>query len=227
MSMLAMAFCALGVGILFSSDVQGQATNTERARFHVQIHATDEKGPSFAVTNRTGKTATACVFDVSYPSPGRRNSKIAWDELIQGGPVLEPGATILRPFFLFAGSPIPDKVEIIAGVWADGGTFGEPELANNILKTRAMRASEYQQTAALLQQGLDQNWNREQYQKAFRDKPDSGPVYTVRTALSATQQTAPTPQEFNRVLQSLVQSFRQYADRVRKGKPAPQPAAPK
>ena len=227
MSMLATAFCALGVGILFSFGVQGQATNTERARFHVAIQATGEKGPSFTVTNRTGKAVTACVFEVSYPSPGRRNSKIAWDELIQGGPVIEPGATILRPFFVFAGSPIPDKVEIIAGVWADGGTFGAMELANNILKNRATRASEYERTTALLQQGLDQNWTREQYQKAFSDKPDSGSVYTVRTALSATQQTAPTQQEFNRVMQILVQSFKQYGERLRKGKPAPQPAAPK
>jgi hypothetical protein len=68
---------------------------------------------------------------------------------------------------------------------------------------------------------------REQYQQAFRDKPDSGSVYTVRTALSATQQTAPTQQEFNRVMQTLVQSFKQYAERLRKGKPAPQSAAPK
>lgn len=227
MRMLAMAFCALGVGINFSSGVQGPATNTERARFHVEVHATGEKGPSFTVTNRTGRSVTACVFQLSYPSPGRRNSNIAWDELIQGGPVIEPGATILRPFFLFAGSPIPDKVEIIAGVWADGGTFGEPESTNNILKNRAMRASEYEQTATLLQQGLDQNWAREQYQQAFRDKADSGSVYTVRTALSATQQTAPTQQEFNRVMQTLVQSFKQYAERLRKGKPAPQPVAPK
>lgn len=227
MKMLAMASCVLGVGMPFSPGAQGQTTSPERARFHVDIQATGEKAPSFTVTNRTGKTVTACEFELSYPPPGRRNSKIAWDELIQGGPVIEPGATILRPFFLFAGGPTPDKVEIIAGVWDGGGTFGEPELANNILKNRAMRASEYEQTTALLQQGLDQNWTREQYQKAFSDKPDSGSVYTVRTALSATQQTAPTQQEFNRVMQTIVQSFKQYADRLRKGKPAPQPAAPK
>jgi hypothetical protein len=213
--------------MIFSSVAQGQATNPVRAQFRVEIHPTGEKGPSLTVTNRTGKTVTACVFEVSYPPPGRRNAKIAWDELLQGGSAIEPGATVMRPSFLFAGGPIPDKVEIIAGVWADRGSFGEPELANNILKSRAMRASDYEQTAALLQQGLDQHWTREQYQQAFRDKPDSGPVYTVRTALTATQQTAPTQQEFNRVMQILVQSFKEYAERLRKGQPAPQPAASK
>ena len=227
MKMLAAVIFALGAGMLCSAGAQGQATSGERARFHVEIQATGEKGPSLTVTNRTGKTVTACVFEVSYPLPGRRNAKIAWDELLQGGSVIEPGATVVRPSFLFAGGPIPDKVEIIAGVWAGGGTFGEPELANNILKSRAMRASDYGQTAALLQQGLDRNWTREEYQQAFRDKPDSGPVYTVRTAVSATQQTAPTPRELNHVMQVLVQSFKEYAERLRKGKPAPQPAAPK
>ena len=52
---------------------------------------------------------------------------------------------------------------------------------NNILKTRAMRASEYEDAAAILQQGLDQDWTRNQYLQAFSDKSDSGPVYTVRT----------------------------------------------
>lgn len=227
MKMLVTAVCALGGGMIFSSGVRAQATNPVRAQFRVEIHATGDKGPSFTVTNRTGKTVTACVFEVSYPPPGRRNAKIGWDELIQSGPVIEPGATVLRPSFLFAGGRIPDQVEIVAGVWDGGGTFGEPELANNILKTRAMRALEYEQTVALLQQGLEQNWTRERYQQAFSDKPDSGSVYTVRTALTATQQTAPTPQEFHHVMQVLVEQFRQYADRLRKGKPAPQPAAPK
>lgn len=225
MKMLAAVICVLGAGMLCSAGAQGQATSGDRTRFPVEIHATGEKGPSLTVTNRTGKTVTACVFEVSYPAPGRRNAKIAWDELLQGGAVIEPGVTVVRPSFLFAGGPIPDKVEIVGGVWLDGGTFGEPELSNNVLKTRAARAAEYEQTGALVQQGLDQHWSREQYQQAFRDKPDTGPVYTVRTALSATQQTAPTQQEFSRVMQILVQSFKEYAERLRKGKPAPQPAA--
>lgn len=63
---------------------------------------------------------------------------------------------------------------------------------NNILKTRAERASEYEDAVAILQQGLDQNWSSNQYLQAFSDKPDSGPVYTVRTALAVNQQTAHT-----------------------------------
>jgi len=118
-------------------------------------------------------------------------------------------------------------VEAIAGVWADGETFGQPVWVNNILKTRALRASEYEQAAATLQQGLDQNWTSNQYLQAFSDKPDSGPVYTVRTALAATdQQNAQKPQVLNHVMQKLLEAFRQKSDQLRKAKPTLTPAPP-
>jgi len=82
-----------------------------------------------------------------------------------------------------------------------------------------MQASQYDDAAAILQQGLNQNWTRNQYQQAFSDKPDTGPVYTVRTALSATQQTGQTPQEFTHTMQFLLQTFRQQSDKLRKPKP--------
>lgn len=219
--------CAVSSWVLVSGASQAPAPSTGRARLHVAIQASGEKGPSFAITNPTGKSVTACVFEVSYPPPRPRNSRIAWDELIQSGPVIEPGTTILRPFFLFPGGPVPDKVEIIAGIWDDGRTFGEPELTNNIVKKRVAIAADYEQGAETLQKGLDQKWTRERYQQEFSGKPDSGVVYTVRTALSATAQTAPKPEEFNRVMQTLVQSFRQNADHFRRGKPFPKPPAPK
>jgi hypothetical protein len=89
-------------------------------------------------------------------------------------------------------------VEVIAGIWADGESFGQPEWVSNILKTRAMRASEYDDAAAILQNGLDQTPNH--YQQAFSNMLDSGPVYTVRTALAASQQTVQTPQAFTHTM---------------------------
>jgi hypothetical protein len=218
MKMLATAFCVLGGGMLFSTAAQRTSTTPERPKFKIEISATGEKGPSYAVTNLTAKTITACVFELSYSPQGTRKSKMVWDALVQGDPPIEPGRTILRPFLPIVGSSLPSKVEVIAGVWADGQSFGQPEWANNIFKTRATRASEYEDAAAILQQGLDQNWTPNQYQLVFSDKPDSGPVYTVRTALAVNQQAAHTPQVFTHTMQFLLQSFRQQSNQLRKAK---------
>jgi hypothetical protein len=221
MKMLATAFCVLGAGMLFSTAAQRTANTPERPKFKIEIRATGEKGqgPSFAVTNLTAKTVTACVFEQSYPSQGARKATMVWDALVQGNIPIEPGQTVLRPLTPTPGNALPNKVEAIAGIWADGESFGPPKWASNIFNNRALRASENEDAAAILQRGLDQNWNRNQYQQAFSDKPDSGPVYIVRTALTATQQTGQTPQEFTHTMQFLLQSFKQQADKLRKAIP--------
>jgi len=144
---------------------------------------------------------------------------MVWDALVQGTIPIEPGQTVLRPLSPSIGNTLPNKVEVIAGIWADGESFGPPKWASNIFNNRALRASENEDAAAILQRGADQNWNRNQYQQAFSDKPDSGPVYIVRTALTATQQTGQTPEEFSHTMQFLLQSFRQQADKLRKSIP--------
>ena len=70
MKMLATAFCVLGGAMLFSTTAQGTSTTPERPKFKIEIRATGEKrqGPSFAVTNLTAKTVTACVFEQSCRS---------------------------------------------------------------------------------------------------------------------------------------------------------------
>jgi hypothetical protein len=221
MKMLATAFCVLGGGMFFSTAAQGISTTPERPKFKIGIRATGEKGqgPSFAVTNLTAKTVTACVFEQSYPSQGARKTTIVWDALVQGNIPIEPGQTVLHPLIPIIGNALPNKVEVIAGIWADGESFGPPKWASNIFNYRALRAAEDEDAAAILQRGLDQNWNRNQYLKAFSDKPDSGPVYIVRTALTATQQTGQTPQEFTHTMQFLLQSFKQQADKLRKSIP--------
>jgi hypothetical protein len=221
MKMLATAFCALGAGMLFSTAAQGPSATPERPKFKIEIRATGEKGqgPSFAVTNLTAKTVTACVFEQSYPPEGARKTTTVWDTLVQGQTPIEPGQTVLRPLSPIIGSALPNSVEVIAGVWADGESFGPPKWASNIFNNRALRAAENEDAAAILQRGLNQNWNRDRYQQAFSDKPDSGPVYIVRTALTATQQTGKTPQEFTQTMQFLLQSFKQQADKLRKSIP--------
>ncbi|MGA9462724.1 MAG: hypothetical protein WBV28_08040 [Terracidiphilus sp.] len=108
---------------------------------------------------------------------------------------------------------------MIAAVWADGKTFGAPASVNSILNIRAARAAEYEDASGILQQGLSQNWTRDQYEQAFRDKPDTGAVYTVRTALSAMLKTAQTPQDFTHTMQFLLTNFQQLSKQLRKVKP--------
>jgi hypothetical protein len=99
MKMLATVFCVLGAGMLFSTAAQRTANTPERPKFKIEIRATGEKGqgPSFAVTNLTAKTVTACVFEQSYPSQGARKATMVWDALVQGNIPIEPGQTVLRP----------------------------------------------------------------------------------------------------------------------------------
>ena len=225
MKILAAAFCALNVGMLLSSPVYGQPA-TEQPRFQIEIHATGERGPTYTVTNLSGKRVSACVFEISSSSQRARKSKTVWDALMQGQPPIEPGASISQYLSHIVGDPLPDKVEVVAVVWVDGETFGQPVWVNSILKNRAMRASEYEDAAAILQRGLDRNGSSDQYLQAFSDKPDSGPVYTVRTALKVNQQTNHTPQVFTHTMQFLLQFFRQQSDQLRTAKPILSPAIP-
>lgn len=218
MKTLATAFCAMSIAMLSPSALYRQPA-TERPKFHVEIHPVAEKGPTYTVTNLSSKPVWAMVLEISSSSQPSRKSKKVWDSLLEGHPPIEPGASISQYLPTFGRSPLPDKIEVIAAVWTDGETFGAPASVNSILNTRALRAAEYEDAAGILQQGLNQNWTRDQYQQALRDKPDTGAVYTVRTALSATQQTAQSPQDFNHTMQFLLKNFQQLSNQLRKVKP--------
>lgn len=138
---------------------------------------------------------------------------------MESHPPVAPGAGISRQVYELAFSPLPDRIKVIAAVFTDGATFGPRASVNSILNNRAIHAAEYEDAALILQQGLTHNWNRDQYEQAFRDKPDNGAVYTVRTALSATLRTTRTPQEFNQVMQILLTNFRQFSKKLREVKP--------
>jgi hypothetical protein len=153
-----------------------------------------------------------------FLAAGKKIKKI-WDMLFESHPPIEPGASISRPLSEFAFRPLPDQIKVIAAVWTDGETFGAPASVNLILNNRAAHAADYEDAAGILQQGLSHNWTRDQYQQAFRDKPDTGAVYIVRTALSATLQTAQTPQDFTHTMQFLLTNFQQLSKQLRKVKP--------
>jgi hypothetical protein len=214
MKMLA-AFCALNIAILSVSALHPQR-ESERHEFRVEV-LRSEKSPTYTITNLSGKPVGALVLEVSSSSQPARKEKRAWDSILEGHRPIEPGAGLSRPVYELAFSPLPDRIKVIAAVWADGETFGAPASVNLILNNRALHASEYEDAAGILQRGLSQNWTRDQYEQAFRDKPDTGAVYSVRTALSAT--AAQTPQTFTQTMQILLSNFQRLSKELRKVKP--------
>jgi hypothetical protein len=188
---------------------------SEKPGFLVAIQAAAEGGPRFTVTNLSGKAVTACVMQMSLSSEGRPQSEIEWDALLQGVQPLEPGANISQYLSHTVGGPIPDKVDVIAGVWADGKSFGQPNWVKNIIENRDLRASEYEQATHLLQQGLDQHWTREQFLTALDGKGKSGPVYGLRSTLEANKQLDERPELLKRVVQLLLEQDTQKAKLLR------------
>lgn len=217
MKIFAAALFVLNITMFFPSALYPQRA-AERPKFRVEIHP-GERGPAYTITNLSGKPVWAMVLEISSSSQPARKAKKTWDAILDGHRPIEPGAGLSRPIYDLAFSPLPDQIRVIAAVWTDGETFGAPASVNLILNNRAERAAEYEDAAAILQRGLNQNWTRDQYQQAFRDKPDTGAVYSVRTALTATLETAKTPQDFTRVMQFLLTTFQQLSKQLRKVKP--------
>jgi len=218
MKILAAAFCALNIALLSPSALHSQR-ESERPQFRVDINPTGERGATYTITNLSQKPVSALVLEISSSSQPARKSRRVWDSILESHPPVEPGDGISRSLSELVFTPQPDRIKVIAAVWTDGETFGAPAAVNFILNHRQATAAEYEDAAAILQQGLSQNWTRDQYERAFRDKPDTGAVYTVRTALSATLQTAPTPQEFTHTMQFLLTNFQQLSKQLRKVKP--------
>jgi hypothetical protein len=219
MKALASALCLLNATMLFSPAVHGQSPSAGRPRFQIDIQA-GERGPRFTVTNLTDRSLTACVLELSSSSLAAGKGRNLWDVVTQDELPMEPGASISQSLSHVVGGPVPDKVEVIAGVWADGETFGQPVWVDAILKARAMRAFEFEQTTAILQQGLAENWTPDQYLQALSDKPDSGPIHAVRSTLTSNQQFTEKPRLLLHAMQKMLESFVQKSDQIRMAKPA-------
>jgi len=144
---------------------------------------------------------------------------MVWDALLQNKSPIEPGTSSSQDLIHAVGGPLPDKVEVVAGVWADGETFGEPGWVKIMLENRAMRESEYDQAVALLKRGLEQNWNRDQYLQALNGKPNSLPTHEIRSNLMANSRSSEKPRQLRDVAQIMLESFTQKCDQLRKAKP--------
>jgi hypothetical protein len=186
MKILAPAICVLSVGAsLFSLPVHAQSAAITSPNFEITIQTEGERAPRYTVTNLTGKTVAACVVRLSS-SLDSDTQRSVWDALVLSVPPIEPDASISQFLAHRVGGPLPDRVEVVAGVWVDGETFGDPEWVNVILKGRQSLVAAYDQAIALLREGMDQKWTREQYLQAFNDKTNSV-FYGIRATLTANE----------------------------------------
>src|SRR5262249_5122718 len=141
--------------LLFSPLGHGQSQPAIQPKFRINIAAEAHGGPSFTVTNLSGKTLTACHIRFSVSAQNLAQVEISWDPIIEaedprGTRPLTPGAAVTMYLPHAVSGPLPDKAEIVAGVWADGATFGETQWVKQLLDSRALLASDYEQAIGLL-----------------------------------------------------------------------------
>jgi hypothetical protein len=226
MRLLAPVLCGLIVGAFFSLPVHAQQATIASPKFQIKIQTEGEGSPKYTVTNLTGKTVTACVVSLSSSLEDSGKSRTVWDALVQNVPPIEPNTSISQFLGHRVGGPLPDKVEVVAGVWADGETFGDPEWVNVILKGRESLIAAYDRAITLLREGMDQKWTREQYLQALNGKPNSGPFYGMRRTLEANKNLNDQPKMLNLLIQTMLDSFVEKSNQLKKAKPTASAATP-
>jgi len=172
------------------------------------------------VTNLPSRTVTAWVIRISSSSSTKDQGTQVWDSLLQNETPIEPNASKSHFISHIIGAPLPEKVEVIAGVWADGEAFGQPALVKMILTNRETEASANERATTLLQKGLDQNWTRKQYLEALNSMPASGPIIGLRSTLLANQ-NADKYEVLRRLIQNMLDTFVGKSVRIRSAKPRP------
>jgi hypothetical protein len=229
MNLRALALCFAFLVPSGSPGALGQSVALEQPKFRFEIQPNGEKGPSFTVTNLSTKTLTAAYIRFSASSQAARSIDMAWDPLIQGmrdprvtlpGP-LEPNASMTMNLPRVVGAPFPDRIEIISGIWDDEKTFGDPVRLKLLLDNRISWTSSYEQAIAFLQHGLNENWTRDQYSAALRDRPTPAPPIfdSIRRTLEANRNPDPDGRSIKLAMQDLLVHFKNNLDLLRPVKP--------
>ena len=218
----------LCVGLPFASSVYAQAPRIPQSKFKIEIHSDDNGQPQFTVTNLTQKTLTACVIEFSRISEMKSQSRMTWDPIIQFGPVghpemqqhpLQPGASMTQFLGHVVGEPPPDTIEIVAGIWADGETFGDSEKLRVIQDQRARFVSGYEAAISLLQKGLNENWTGDQYLAALNGNSNFA-LHGIRSTLQVNAPNRNNPRMVRLIVERQLAYLEQNLARIREAKPA-------
>lgn len=232
--MLTIAIVGLNLSLLASAPTHIQAQTEQPAPFRIEIKTGTDGRPKFTVTNLSNKTLTACTFQFTASSESRPQGGMDWDAIVQGGgpprpdrPVpLEPQASMTMYLPHTVGGPLPDKVDALAGIWADGETFGDPKWVKTLLDGRTSTISAYEKAISLLQKGLAERWTRSQYLTALDTQPNAGPSHAIRSTLEANAKRGEDPRGVELVMQELLTYFTQTLAPLRQAKSPPNTSRP-
>jgi hypothetical protein len=214
--------CAIGIALFLVCAMRSQSQALSEPKFGIDIQRDEQERPTFTLTNLSEKILTACTIQFSVSTEAVRPSEMDWDSLISSrgphgepqGP-LKPGESVTMNLPHIVGRPFPDKVKVVAGIWADGETFGEEVWVKTLVNNRASFVSAYEQAIALLKEGIENNWIRQQYLAALDGKPESLPFYSIRRTFQANQSLDQRPQLAKNIAQRLLDHFEQDLQRLR------------
>ena len=213
----------LAVSLVAASVARCHPQAVSEPKFRTEIQTSGNTTPKFAVTNLSDKTLTACTVQFSVSTELRPEGEMNWDSLAQGGRSpsgepqgpLAPGASMTLYLPHRVGGTLPDRVEIVAGIWADGDTFGQPAWIKTLVDYRASLTSAYEQAISILQDGLGHDWTRNQYLVALSGKPNSLPFDSLRRTLEANTALDTRPQLLRLPMQKLLRLFTERLSQLR------------
>jgi hypothetical protein len=188
-------------------------------RFGIEIQPTTEKGPQFTLTNFSQKTLTAFFVEILSATESNKPSSMGWDAFLQGKPPLEMGATVSANLIHRVCGPIPDKVEVVAGIWEDGEMFGRPDRVNLLIISRRMREDELDQVVSVLERGLKEDWARVQYLDALTTLQKNSYALGARASLQGNNKLDEKPELLQKYVQHQLDSYTQKRDILRQANP--------
>jgi hypothetical protein len=214
--------CAIGIALFLVCAVRSQPQALSEPKFGIEIQKDEQERPTFTLTNLSEKVLSACTIQFSVSTEAVRQSEMNWDSLISSrgphgesqGP-LKPGESVTMNLGHIVGRPFPDKLKVVAGIWADGETFGEQAWVKTLVDNRASLVAAYEQAIALLKEGIENNWTRQQYLAALDGKPESLPFNSIRRTFQANQSLDQHPQLAKNIGQRLLDHFEQDLQRLR------------
>jgi hypothetical protein len=195
--------------------------SSSELNFRADIHSLTEHGPQIVLTNLSEEPLTACYLQTSFWKVDRKPSGKLWDVFVQNLSPLAKDAEVSIPLGHMVGESYPDKVEVAAAIWADGTTFGRPDLLKLILSSRAYRANSLDQIISLLQTGVQQDWTRDQFLAALDGKSQATSLEasSLKSTLQANPNMDTRPRVRQRLIQIMLDTFSRRRDALRQSKP--------
>ena len=173
---------------------------------------------SYTVANAGSKAVAAYAVKVSFPQTNQERI-LTWDSVLADDPALDPDAHMVGGIGHIESRPYPDRVEVVAGIWSDGETFGEEVYVKQLLDARQERASDLERVAKLAQRGLDENWAVEQYLNALDGMSKSFAVDFLRSFLKNNPRPAEHPEALRHLVTGVFDRFTGNYERIRRAKP--------